>query len=556
MLRRKITAIMPRPASIPSLRKFYLRLLLIGAFGFPSLLFAQELDPSVQNRPKILKLSLKEAVNYVLANNITVRNAGMEFVKADTAELKNLSQYAWTLVGGFSKTKTNLPLNNNNVISGTKISNDRVSVGIQKQFETQTYFSLELSHTRFDADAFETQAAASRLGSVGAYLAAPPQYTDALTLTLSQELLKYAFGETEKDRQKVLKQNAVVRRDELVNILAQLVVKTLVDYWSLSVYDSQVETFDKLEKNTRNIRDLTIRKRNLGLSEGFEVNQWNSALTQTENNLERARLARAEAERNLIRVLNVDPSSKISGITDLKETIPNDIDPTKDYQYALDHRIDLKNLIRQRQIAELELKIKNAEDRPSLKVTGSYSTRGQTFLNPQTNYVNPETGMQSFRFPEKTLNFAFSYPLFDSGIQTDIRDAKLKVDLLAKQETELRTLIKEELDNRYYSIVAGKDLLETASTRREEADKFYKGVQARFNQGRFTAVLVKSALDGLIQAELQVAQARINFNVDIIRYELARNSVFEKFGVNVDQIVDTIIKNEIEKARQTSQQNN
>ncbi|TGL64697.1 TolC family protein [Leptospira sarikeiensis] len=547
---------MPRPASIPSLRKFYLRLLLIGAFGFPSLLFAQELDPSVQNRPKILKLSLKEAVNYVLANNITVRNAGMEFVKADTAELKNLSQYAWTLVGGFSKTKTNLPLNNNNVISGTKISNDRVSVGIQKQFETQTYFSLELSHTRFDADAFETQAAASRLGSVGAYLAAPPQYTDALTLTLSQELLKYAFGETEKDRQKVLKQNAVVRRDELVNILAQLVVKTLVDYWSLSVYDSQVETFDKLEKNTRNIRDLTIRKRNLGLSEGFEVNQWNSALTQTENNLERARLARAEAERNLIRVLNVDPSSKISGITDLKETIPNDIDPTKDYQYALDHRIDLKNLIRQRQIAELELKIKNAEDRPSLKVTGSYSTRGQTFLNPQTNYVNPETGMQSFRFPEKTLNFAFSYPLFDSGIQTDIRDAKLKVDLLAKQETELRTLIKEELDNRYYSIVAGKDLLETASTRREEADKFYKGVQARFNQGRFTAVLVKSALDGLIQAELQVAQARINFNVDIIRYELARNSVFEKFGVNVDQIVDTIIKNEIEKARQTSQQNN
>lgn len=556
MLRRKTNDTMLRPANIPSLRKFYLRLLLVGAFGLPASQFAQELDPSLQNRPRVLKLTLKEAVNYVLANNITVRNAGMEFVKADTAELKNLSQYAWTLVGGFSKTKTTLPLNNNNVLSGTKISNDRVNVGIQKNFETQTYFSLELSHTRFDSDAFETQAAAARLGSVGSYLAAPPQYTDALTVTLGQELLKYSFGQTEKEKQKVLKQNAVVRRDELVDILAQLVVKTLVDYWSLSVYDSQVETFDRLQKNTKNIRDLTVRKRNLGLSEGFEVNQWNSALTQTENSLERAKLSRSEAERNLIRVLNVDPSSKISGITDLQEKVPNDINPSKDYEYALDHRIDLKNLIRQRQIAELELKIKNAEDMPSLKITGSYSTRGQTFLNPQTNYVNPETGMMSFKYPEKTLNFALSYPLFDTGIQTDIRDAKLKVDILAKQETELRTLIKEELDNRYYAIVAGQELLETANTRKEEAEKFYRGVQARFNQGRFTAVLVKSALDGLIQAELQVAQARINFNVDIIRYELARNSVFEKFGVNVDEIVDTIIKNEVERARQATPSTN
>ncbi|TGK00193.1 TolC family protein [Leptospira langatensis] len=537
---------MPRLSAIPFVRKFYLRLFLVGAFSMPSVSFAQDLGTSLHNQPRIVKLTLREAVNFVLDNNLTVKNAKMDFVKADSAELKNLSQYAWTLVGSISKTKTTLPNNNNNVLNGQKISNDRIAMGFQKQFQTQTFFSMELSHTRFDSNAFETAASASRLGAVGPLLAAPPQYTDALTVTLAQEFLKYSFGETEKDRQKVLKQNAVIRRDELVDILSQLVVKTLVDYWTLSVYDSQVATFEKLEKNTRNIRDLTIRKRNLGLSESFEVNQWTSALTQTENSLERARLSRAESERNLIRVLNVDPSSKVAGITDLHEKVPTDINPERDYKYALEHRIDLRNLARQREIAEVELRIKQAEDMPSLKVTGSYSTRGQTFLNPMQNYVNPETGMMSFRYPEKTLGIALSYPLFDIGIKTDIRDAKFKVETLEKQEADLKAQIKEELENRYNSIVAGAELLETATKQREEAEKFYQGVQLRFSQGRFTAVVVKSALDGLIQAELQVAQARINFNIDIVRYDLARNYVFEKFGVDIKQIVHELSKLDLE----------
>ncbi|PJZ69696.1 channel protein TolC [Leptospira perolatii] len=523
------------------IRKYSLIHFLVGNILITLPMFSQENQSTDQSQTKVLHLSLKEAVNYVLENNITVKNAKMEFVKSDSGELKNESQYAWTMVGSFSTVRTNLPFNRNNVLSGTKISNDRIAVGVQKQFQTQTYFSLEASTIRFDSNAFET-ATNNTLGAFGKVLAAPPQYTGALSLTLSQELLKYSFGRTEKERQKILKQNTVIKRDELIYILSQLVVKTLVDYWTLSVYDSQVETFEKLEKNTRNIRDLTIRKRNLGLSEAFEVNQWNSALTQTQNNLERAKLARREAERNLVRVLNADPSSQVAGITDLSEHVPKDINLEKDYEYALTHRIDLRNLQRQREVAGTELKVKEDEDMPSLKITGTYSSRGQTFLNPQSNFIDPEKGIQSFKYPEMSAGFQLSYPLFDTGIKTDIRDSKIKVDVLAKQEEELKVQIKEELGNRYESIMAGSELLDAAKRRRDEAEKFYRGIQQRFNQGRFTAVLVKSALDNLIQSELLVAQAKINFNVDLIRYDLAKNYVFEKFGVDVQQIIHELSK--------------
>lgn len=290
---------------------------------------------------------------------------------------------------------------------------------------------LEASTTRFDSSAFEDPRTTP---SSLAILAIPPQYTSALTITLSQEILKYSFGKTQKEKEAILRQNTVIKREELIYILSQLVVQTLIQYWSLNIYDSNVKTLQDLESNTRNIRDLTTRKRNLGLSEGFEVNLWNSILSQTAGNLEKAKVSRKEAERNLIRILNADPSSKIEGVTDLQENVPTDFNVEKDYIYALEHRTDLKNLRKQREIAELNLKIKEAEDMPSLKLSGGYSTRGQNIVSPQQNIMDTNRGVASFKYPEAYAAFQFSYPLWDKGIKADIRNAKLDVENLEKKK--------------------------------------------------------------------------------------------------------------------------
>ncbi|MDO6381474.1 TolC family protein [Leptospira santarosai] len=497
------------------------------------------LEEEKGNFKNILRLTLKDAVSHVLEKNITIQNAKMEYVKADGGELKNESQFTWNLIGGITVFKTTLPNNRNNIFLGTKQSQDKLSVGIEKNFKTGTYMKLEASTTRFDSSAFEDPRTTP---SSLAILAIPPQYTSALTITLSQEILKYSFGKTQKEKEAILRQNTVIKREELIYILSQLVVQTLIQYWSLNIYDSNVKTLQDLESNTRNIRDLTTRKRNLGLSEGFEVNLWNSILSQTAGNLEKAKVSRKEAERNLIRILNADPSSKIEGVTDLQENVPTDFNVEKDYIYALEHRTDLKNLRKQREIAELNLKIKEAEDMPSLKLSGGYSTRGQNIVSPQQNIMDTNRGVASFKYPEAYAAFQFSYPLWDKGIKADIRNAKLDVENLEKKEAELKLSIKEELENRYATILAGKDILEGSQKRREEANKFYRGLSERFRQGRFTAVAVKTALDNVIQSELQVTQAKIQLNIDILRYELAKNHIFEKFGVNVNDIIDRLMK--------------
>jgi outer membrane protein TolC len=128
----------------------------------------------------------------------------------------------------------------------------------------------------------------------------------------------------------------------------------------LSIYDSQVETFEKLLENTKEIRNLTIRKRNLGLSEGFEINQWNAVYSKTESLLEKAKMQRLQKERDLVRILNVDPNSKISGVTDLYDKPPKSTNIDKDTEYAYKNRLDI--IMNRRSMEMAGLGLENATE--------------------------------------------------------------------------------------------------------------------------------------------------------------------------------------------------
>lgn len=490
--------------------------------------------------PKKLRLTISQAIEQVIENNTIVQNAKLEIVKADSPEWKNESKYTWKALASIQSAKQLFPENRNNIFAGTIRSQDKISAGIEKQFKTGTYFKTEISTIRYDVNAFENPNA--QTAAFGSLLAAPPMYTGALSVTLSQELLKYGFGKNEEDKEKLLKNQTLLVRENYINILTQLVVKILVDYWSLSIVDSQIATYEKVSKNTEEIRRLTLRKTGLGLSEGFEVNQWNQAYLKTQSLLEKAKVDRLEAERNLIRILNVDTSSSIEGVTDLSETLPTGIDLKADKEYALSRRTDYLILKRQREIAKLALNTALAEDDPSLLATVTYGSLGQNFLSPQENFIARQRGITSLNYPQILAELKMSYPLWDLGIKAGIRDAETNLKLNELKIQNLEQEITQEIDIRYEALIASHSLLKDLVKTRKETEIFYNGLMERFRQGRYTAVNVKNALDSLANAELAVTQAKINFNINLVRYELAKNSLFEKYGLDLYSILEEVEK--------------
>lgn len=487
------------------------------------------------------KLSLEDAVKNVLENNLTVKNAKYEIAKSDTQTIRYSSRYVWKAYGDISVFKNVQPLNNTTLLAGTKISQDKIAAGFEKEFRTNTSLNLEASSTRFDSSAFE--------GDIGllfpafSRLAIKPIYTGAFTIKLSQEIWKYSFGKVERNTEKILKTKAVIERDQLVFLLSNLVTKTLVDYWALSIQESSVKTFEKLLKNAKFVRDTTVRKRNLGLSEPFEVNLWNSVVKNLESGLEKAKIDREIAQRNLKRILSVDPSIEVSGLTDLNETLPTNLDYEKDLQYALEHRIDLKNIRRNLELANLSLENSEEEDKPSIKISALYSSRAQTFYSPQENFLlNNMFGIATFKFPETRGEVALSYPLWDEGLKAAIKESRVNIEQLKEKEIALIKEIEEEVKNRLEDIKVSHTNLLLSKTNLDEIQKYYKGITEKFSQGKYTAQNLKNALDTLAQAELGVIQSRVAFNINLIRYELVKNSLFENYGIDSSAIVEEIVR--------------
>jgi outer membrane protein TolC len=480
-------------------------------------------------------LTIKEIVQRSIEFNPTVRNARYDLAKYDSNTMKAESKYSWKIIGGADINQGKLPFNQNNIFSGTRTQTNNYSLGTEKIFKTGTYFKVEASTRRFDSNAFE-----NRFTTPGGFSAfgIPPLYTGAITATLSQDLVKNSFGllgNVDKNNSEILKNQAEINKQELSIKLSNAIVQSLVDYWSYSIADSSVKTYEQLLKNTKNIRDLTKQKTSLGLSETFEINQWNALYSQTENLLEKAKLDKEESRRKIIRTLNLTDDSDVGETKDLIETLPSELDYNKDLLYAFQNRGDWINLKKKEIIAEKAMANAKTGALPSFVVSGSYAYTGQNVLGPGDNFTNDLNGIPSFKYHNLNANAKLNYPINDPGVKVDLRDAEILNRQVAFLREDLKKEIEDDIRSRIDAVVVGHKILQNAIKTKKDSESYYNGLLNSFRSGRFTAVAVKNALDTLVQNELSEIQAKINYNINLLRYEVAKNSLLKKYEIDINK---------------------
>lgn len=71
--------------------------------------------------------------------------------------------------------------------------------------------------------------------------------------------------------------------------------------------------------------------------------------------------------------------------------------------------------------------------------------------------------------------------------------------------------------------------------------KFYTGIIPRYRYGRATSLNVKNALDQVAQARYGLMQARINHNSARVQYELSKGTLFRKYGMEAEGLLNQTI---------------
>lgn len=484
-------------------------------------------------------LTMEETIRLVLTNNNSVRMQQLEIVKSDTDLKKEESRYAPKVDFKASYGQREDKLLPATIFQGTRIQQNAYTAGVEKVFESGTYARVEGSDTRFDSNAGEGLTAMS--SSLLSQLAQPPMHTGAVSLMLQQELMKNAFGYSQRRLMEIARKKALLQREQLEYQLTGLVVKTMVDYWGLAIAEQEMVTAKLLLNNTTNLRNITAQKVGIGLAEGFELNQWNALVSSADIQLKTSELNRDKQRADLLRTMNLDPGTRLTGATELIQVFPSDIAVKDDVEFAIKNRPDLRAVDRQMELTRLSAELAENNLLPTVRIGGKYSSRDWGRYSDMAFNAVP-----SLRYPETGVEFYVQYPLWDEGAKVDARNARVAMRQLQLQKDEIYRQVRDDISLGYDQLKVAFDSLEKSRYALQQTEAFYYGLVVGYQRGRFTAVSVKNALDALIQTRQALTRATIQYNIALIRYDMARNKIFVKNNIDISDVI-TRLENRIER---------
>ena len=475
-----------------------------------------------------LKLTLDRVLQYLLMQNLDIKKAFLEYRASDTDLRRYQAMYDTHTYGragyGTARTPSENPMS---TFQGTETTQKNYEVGLSRRFTTGTTLQLSLSGLYQNIK--------------GAGIAVPPPigaidmggegYQSAVMVKLSQEILKNSFGINDRLNERMIANAAEIRRRAVKQYLSNLLVQALIGYWNVAVAEETLATTRINLESTTEIRNLIGRKLGLGLAEREELLDWNGKVLQSKNYFDLTGKAVYDARLAVLRILNLDGNTDFE-LGQTFSTKAPDIPLERAMHDALLKRVDLANQRTLVQNAELEYRAAAHNELPSLKLnlgagTVDYSrdAYSKTFNDVNRQY---------------SAGFEVTYPLGNSEADARMRNARVNYQKAALDLEKLEKEVRDEVDSAVKQCAVLYQVYVQTKEAREYQMNYYNGVLRKFRLGRYSAIQLKLALDGYIQARQAELKSLVDYNVSLLQRDLARNVIFENYGIDVDSVLGRV----------------
>ena len=520
-------------------KKFILSIIML--FSCNILLFAQTNESSMTGSSITIgntELSLEQAIGIVLNQNLTLQSAKYDVIMSDTAYEKNMNKYGmdFNLEGGYLDQET--PPTGSTLYSPTKLEQWDAAAYLSKKFETGTVISGGIKETYMKSNASGLYLVPNGTGANDVYEVSSDQWHQkpSLFVSIQQELLKNAFGFSERKQNNISENSVKMQRAAIINQLSGLVVSTLTDYWNITIQKSAVNTAQAALDSNKRVRDIIARNAKYGLSEAYDMNQYNSLVANSESNLKAAEQRYHEAVRKLLRTMNMPPETSVTGVTNLVDDMPV-LDEEDALKTAFAKRVDYKNAELSLENAKMDLGVQENGVLPSLMVSLNVSTQGSGDTDQVADAHNDAfTG----EYPTWQARAKLTYPLDNREAKANLRNSNLKYKQAELNLKNIKLEIRDDIINKMEQVKVQHEMLMKARTANSEAELYYQNVLKRFEQGKVTSVTMKIATDYMVQSRQQALNALVQYNVTLLLFDLAKNEIFERYHVDVEKYLKNI----------------
>jgi outer membrane protein TolC len=439
--------------------KQYLIIIITLGFAFSN----QQL---IGSKPK--NFSLKEAIEYGLENNVTIKNADtdIEIAKKKITETTaiGLPQINAKLSNtNYAKTATTLMPD---FISPIVDQVNKTNYGLTPTIPLGGPAKFPVSFgTKYNATAELT---ISQLLFDGSYL---------VGLKAAKAYLEQSIVQSEKSRIKI---------KEAISNAYFLVLTTKENE---KILENTMNTLKSIETDTRELYKQ-------GFIEDTEVDQIELMISELETNLIYVSNQIRLSESYLKVLLGMEVNKNINLTDDLDHLLADIKDAgILSHNFSFAKNIDYRILGNQKDLSTLNLKNQNAAYLPKLS---AFFTAQQNAMRDKWNFFS---GSEKW-YPTTLYGFELNIPIFSSGSRkSKVKQARLELKKIAASQDELKNTLNTSEDNAKISF---KNALQIHLNKKKStaiANKIYKKTQIKFKEGISSSLELEQAYSQYLESE-------------------------------------------------------
>ncbi len=480
------------------------------------------------------QISLDNAIDMVVRNNLSVKMAQYEALKADSDYQKYQQKFTPVFGAEIGESRKELPETDLTEILGTRQYDSYGAIygGMMLQTGTTIKAGYKTSYHEANEQDAILPLPAMLGGPVALYTAEEPYHQPVLFLQVQQELLKNTFGYTDRRQNDMLKNASQMRYNYITYQLSGLVVLGIIDYWNVAVKRSVLDNAQLELTTNKELLDIMRNNVQFGLVDNFYLNQFNGLVAASEAKVAAGEQYYKESKRTLLRTLNSSANIDTLEIAALREDLPQ-IDINKSIDIALSKRADYLNTKLAIETMKMQLDVNKNSELPSLIASATWSELGR---NNDFAKAYADACLNKYSGWEGKLTF--SMPLENKIEDTNERDTTMKIRQAELELTRLEKEIRDEVTNKVERVQTLYTVLQKVRTARQESETYYQRLLGRIRQGSINSAIIKNAVDAMVQTRQQELETLVQYNAALLQLELATNEFF----ANHDVPIDTYIK--------------
>ncbi|HET6329841.1 MAG TPA: TolC family protein [Holophagaceae bacterium] len=482
------------------------------ALLIPFSLVAQTAPAAPQPDAGTVNLTLQDAIQTALKNNLQVSIAEQTRKLAKGQLLTAEGAYDWNLTGSVSDSKTQSA-----AFPGAPVGTNfqrNLTVGVAKPFDWGGLFNFKYAPSYY---------ASSPSGS-----AAP--YSGTLSATYSQNLLS-GFGTTASSSNLIVARNGSKAADyQFKQSVIQLVATIETDYWNVVYTRENLQNIQEALKLAQKQLDENKIRVQVGTLAPIEVTQAEAQVALQEQNIITAEAAHANAKDVLIRALYpLEGRPSAIQATDEPAVKPLPIDEASAEQMAVDSRPEMKtaqlNLDSQKILAEAA---KN-HTLPTLNLSVGY-VGGSSYAD---RLAPVNTDLTSGTYPGYNIGLTFAYPILNRAArgQKVQANANLRSSELSLRDEELQ--VRLDVRQAYRNLETSARAVAATEKTRQYQEQALDAEQKKFENGMSTNFLVLQQQTALTNARTAEIQARIGNANAVTALEQAMGHLLEARNLQI-----------------------